>query len=274
MELERGFRQCPTAAKAVGQFARIGITGHTCRHALLAFKNVLRPGQPVSGQVGGQQTIGRGLGGVQLLGVGGVTQELPQSGRLGAGAAQQVGKLLLVEVQQLAYRHGGSQGADGGCGVEDTVVRAAEEFANADARLVTGHRGQDQLAPALAQVLGGGQRGGEHHGSRMQHRAVVQVILLDQMRAGTVDQGGEIGRAGLTVDQNLRFAAGRPHLLRIALEQRNRVGALAGQGRGQPVEKQVFGAADNRLGQLFVAQAGEKFGKRLGVLTHVCFPCA
>ncbi len=167
MELERGFRQRPAAAEAIGKCARIGVFRHPGGHALLAFEDVLRAGQAVFRQVGRKQAIGGGLGGVQLLGVGGVAEELPEAGGLGAGTAQQMGELLLVEIHQLAHRHSGGQGADGRGGVEDPVMRAAEEFADANARLVAGDRGHQQLAARFAQVLRGRQRGREHHGGRV-----------------------------------------------------------------------------------------------------------
>src|SRR5690606_5289815 len=208
VELEAGFHQRPALAQAVGQPARISVLGHAGGHALLAFQDVARPGQPLGGQVGGQQAVGGGLGGVQLLGVGGVAQEFPQTGGLGAGTAQQVDELLLVEAHQLAHGHGGGQGADGRGGVEDAVVGTTEEFTDADARLVAGQGGQQQLAAGLAQVLGGGQGGREHHGGRVQHGAGVQVVLLHQVGAGAVHQGGEIGRAGAAADQDAGAAFG------------------------------------------------------------------
>ncbi len=54
VELERGFRQRPARAEPVGQLARLGIAGHARRHALLAFEDVLRAGQAIGGQVGGE----------------------------------------------------------------------------------------------------------------------------------------------------------------------------------------------------------------------------
>jgi len=118
---------------------------------------------------------------VQLLGVGRIAEELPQPGRLGAGAAEQVDELCLVEAQQLAYAHSSGQGADSGRGVENAIVRTAEELTDADARLIAGDAGQQQFLARLAEVLGRCQHGGEHHGGRVQHRTVVQVVLLYQV---------------------------------------------------------------------------------------------
>src|SRR5690606_27775205 len=79
---------------------------------------------------------------------------------------------------------------------------------------------------------------------------------------------GEIGAAALAVDQDARRTIGRAHLLRVALEQRNRVRAGAGQRGAEPVEKQVFGAGEHRVGNLLVSESGEKFGQGAGVLAH------
>jgi len=67
VELERGFRQRPAAAETIRQLARVGVAGHAGGHALLALENVLRAGQALFGEVRGQQAVGGGLGGVQLL---------------------------------------------------------------------------------------------------------------------------------------------------------------------------------------------------------------
>ena len=76
----------------------------------------------------------------------------------------------------------------------------------------------------------------------------MQVVLLHQMGAGAIDQRGKIRRGGLAVDQNTGRAGARAHLRRVAFKQRDRVRALTGQGRSQPVEKQLFSTADNGFG--------------------------
>ncbi|MNY29626.1 hypothetical protein D3C86_1636780 [compost metagenome] len=104
---------------------------------------------------------------MQLLGVGGVAQKLPKAGGLGPGAAEQVDEGFFIEIHQLAHCHRGSQGADRRRSMEDTVMGAAEEFADANAGLVAGHRGQQQFTAGFAQVLGRCQHGGKHHRGRV-----------------------------------------------------------------------------------------------------------
>ena len=79
------------------------------------------------------------------------------------------------------------QRADRARGVEDAVVRAAHEFADADAGLVAGNRCQQHLGAGLAFGLRRRHHGREDHGGRVQHRAVVHVVLLHHVR--------QIGRA-------------------------------------------------------------------------------
>src|SRR5690606_38137623 len=116
-------------------------------------------------------------------------------------------------------------------GVKDAVVRATEEFANANARLVAGDRCDEQVATGFAKILRGSQRSREHHGSRVQNRTVVQIILLHQMGAGSVYQRSEIGRTAAAADQDARRTRSRSHLLRVALKQWDTVRASAGQCR-------------------------------------------
>ena len=50
-----------------------------------AFEDALRAGEAVVREIGSEEPIRRSLGGVQLLRVGGIAQELPESGGLRAG---------------------------------------------------------------------------------------------------------------------------------------------------------------------------------------------
>ncbi len=226
VELERGFQQRPAAAEAIHQALGVGVAGHPGGHPLLAFEDVSRAAQAVGGEIGGEQPVGGGLGGMQLLGIGGVAEELPEPGGLGSGAAEQVDEALAVEVHQLAHRHCRGEGADRGSGMEHPVVGTAEEFADADAGLVAGHRREDQLGAAAAEVLGRGQGSREDHRRGVQHRAVVQVVLLHHVGSRAVHQGGEIRRAAPPAGQDLRATVGRAHAFGVALEQWDRMLAL------------------------------------------------
>ena len=95
-------------------------------------------------------------------------------------------------LQQVADRGRRGQRAGRAGGVEHLVVRAAEEFADADADLVARDARGQQLLAAGAQRLGDGDRGGKHHRRRMEHGAVVHVVLLGEVRGG-VRHGREIG---------------------------------------------------------------------------------
>ena len=117
-----------------------------------------------------------------------------------------------VEPQQVAHRGRGGQRAGGAGGVEHLVVRAAEELADADADLVAGDRGRQQLAAASAERLRHRQRRREHHRGRMEHRAVVHVVLLGEVRGRGVDHRREqracVPRAVISTSDG---PVGRPH---------------------------------------------------------------
>ena len=134
-----------------------------------------------------------------------------------------MGELLLIEIHQLAHANGCCQGADRGRGVKDAVVRTAKKLTYTNTGFVTGHCRNDQFAAGLTQVLGSGQNCREHYRRRMQHGAVVQVVLLHQVRAGTVNQRSEIRGAGFAADQDCGRSTGRAHHCRVALEQWDRM---------------------------------------------------
>jgi hypothetical protein len=173
-----------------------------------------------------------------------------------------------VEPQQVADRCRGRQRARGAGGVKDLVVRSAEELADADADLVARHHGGEQLAARASERLGHGQRGREHHGRRVEHRAVVHVVLLGEVRRGRVDHGGEQRARAPAGDQHLRAAVERPHRAREGLDRLDRARTLAGQCRAEPVGEEVFGARDDGGRDGAEAQVGREGGKGSG-LVHV-----
>jgi hypothetical protein len=133
---------------------------------------------------------------------------------------------------------------------------------NPDAALVACDRSGQEFAPAGADCLGHGQRRREYHRRGMQHRTVVQVVLLDDMRGSCVDQRGEEGRALPSHREQLRRPPLRSHGLREALQDLRRPRALAREDRAEPVEKQLLGARDDRLRDLFVAQRRDELRQR------------
>ena len=201
--------------RPIGESRRIGVARHAGRHALRALEDAARAGEAVGAPGRPRVEPGRGgVRGVQLLGVGRLAQELPQPGRLRAGRAERVQHLLGRQPQQLAHRRRRGQRAGGAGGVEDLVVRAAEELADADADLVAGHRGREQLAARAPQRLRHRQRRRKHHRGRMEHRAVVHVVLLGHVRRRGVDRiAATSGLRAAAVDQDLARAVGRAHAL-------------------------------------------------------------
>ena len=176
--------------------------------------------------------------------------------------------LLRREAQQVACRGGGGERAGRAGGVEGLVVRAAEKLADANADLVAGDRRGDQLATRSAERLCGGERGREHDRGRMEHRAVVHIVLLGDVRGGGVHHRGEERCRAAARDQHFAGATGGAHLAREALDGFDRADALAGQGRAEPVEQQVFSAAHHRVRDPLETQLGGEGGERLRRVVH------
>ena len=211
VELERGLGQRPALAQAVDQAGRIGVARHARCEALRTLEDAARPGEPFEREIGRHQAAGGGVGGVELLGVGRVAQELPEAGRLGAGRAEGMQHPLGRQPQQMAGGGRGGEGPGGAGGVEGPVVRAAEELADPDADLVADDRSRQQLATGPAEGLRHGQRRRKDDRCGMEHRAVVHVVLLGEMRGRRVHHRREQGRAAAAADQDLRRALVRPH---------------------------------------------------------------
>ncbi|MNN15359.1 hypothetical protein D3C81_1284610 [compost metagenome] len=269
-ELERGLGGGPARAQAVGQRGGIGVARHAGGHALPAFEDLLRAGEARARQPGRLQAVGRGLGGVQLLGIRGVAQELPQARGLRAGRAQRLVDAFGIQVVELGHRGRGGERADGARGVEHGVVRAAHELADADAGLIAGDRRQQHLGAGLAFGLRRGDDGREHHRGRVQHRAVVHVVLLDHVRRSAVDQRGEVGRGAAPVDQHFGVALARPHGGGEFLQAAHGRGVLAGDGRGNPVKEQVLGALDHGGGHVRELEIGQELAQLAGRVVGVC----
>ena len=203
VELERRLRQRPALAEAVGEARRIGIARHSGRHPLRSFEDALRAGEAVAREIGGEQPVRRGLRGVQLLRIGGVAQELPEPGGLRARGAEGVQHRGVGQPEQAADARCRSQRAGRAGRVEHLVVRAAEEFAHANADFVPGDRGDQQVAAGSPDRLRDGERGRKHHRSRMKDRAVVHVVLLGEVRGGRIDHRREQRTRAPARDQHL-----------------------------------------------------------------------
>ena len=104
--------------------------------------------------------------------------ELPEAGRLRAGRAIGVQRLLGVEPQQ-ARDAGRRRNRPGRAGrVKDRVVRATEELADPDARLVARHSRDDQLAPGRSGLLRHRQHRREDDRAGVEDGAVVDLSLI------------------------------------------------------------------------------------------------
>ncbi len=80
----------PALAEPIGEARRVGVGRHAGRHALRTFENAPGAGEAVLREIRGDEAVARGLRGVQLLRIGGVAQEFPESRRLRARGAERV----------------------------------------------------------------------------------------------------------------------------------------------------------------------------------------
>ena len=142
-------------------------------------------------------------------------------------------------------------------------MRAAEKLADADADLIAGDRSGDEVAARGAEVLGGGKRWRKDHRRRMEHRAVVDVVLLGDVRGGGIDQRGEQRRGHLPRRRGSRSAhRPAPSSPRIFPAMAIARWPRAGQRRTRPVDEEIHRAVDHRLRNVLEAQAGGEGGER------------
>ena len=166
-----------------------------------------------------------------------------------------------VQLQQPAHRGRSGDGAGRASGVEDLVVRPAEKFTHPDADLVAHHAGRQQIGPAGADGLGHCQRRRKHHRRRVEHAAVVHVVLLGEVRGRGIGHRRHQWAAAAAVDQDLAGPAVRPHAAHEAGDALHRPRALAGQRRGEPVEEQIFSPAQHRRRDVGELQRGGELGQ-------------
>ena len=78
--------------------------------------------------------------------------------------------------------------------------------------------------------MGRGERSREDHGRRVEDGGVVQVVLLDDVRGGAVDERSEERRGASARDQDLARPLGRAYLARNTLDDADRPLVLAREG--------------------------------------------
>jgi hypothetical protein len=146
--------------------------------------------------------------------------------------------------------------------VEVVVVLGAQRRAHAHHELVTGHYGGQQVKAAGADPLGHRQRGRHHHRAGVRDRLALDIVHLDDVRQGAVDQRRHFHRAAFGQTQQ-RHLAGR---LQARVFQKNASGIRAdpGQGRTEPVQHQQAGGLDVGGGEAGLAPGQLPVGQALG----------
>jgi hypothetical protein len=261
VELEGGVEHGPALPETLDEPCGMCVRRHPGRHALLAFQDTGGAGQPVAGEIGGEEAVGGGLGSVELLGVRGVAEKLPEPGRLRPGRPEGVEHSLSVGAEQAC--DGGRRGerARRAGGVEDLVVGATEKGPDPDTGLVAHDRCGYEVPARGPGLLGSGERGGENYGRRVEDGFVVDVVLLYDVRGCSVHQRGEEGSGPPARDQYLARTFVRAHRLREPFQCLDWPGVPSRKGRRDPVQKELLRSGHDLFGEIFESQVGERRGQ-------------
>ncbi len=133
----------------------------------------------------------------------------------------------------------------------EIVVSRAHRRADPAGGLVTGDKRRDHLAPAAAALLGEGEKAGQDRDRWMTRHRQVDVVVIERMARGAVDQRGrQYRQPDRMPDQAcLRGAAGFGQLVEQDPDKRI-VGA--GERDAVIVEHALPGQFAHRLGQRIV----------------------
>lgn len=126
--------------------------------------------------------------------------------RLGGGDAKGPGHPLGIEAEHPADRRRGPEYAGGARDVPaDIVMRREHGIADPALHLHAEHQRVDEIRPADLPVLGEGEQHAGNGPPRMNHRAQVRVVKIEDMRADAVDQRGMQRVEPLSPPQHARF---------------------------------------------------------------------
>ena len=145
--------------------------------------------------------------------------------------------------------------------MKDLVMRTAEEFTDANPDLIAGDGGNQQIASRRALGLRNRQHRWEDDGRRMKDRAVVNVVLLGDVRGGAIDESREQGTRAPSGRNDLRPSIVRTHCRGELLERDDGPGAFAGERGSQPVDHEVLRAVDHRRRDVLVCQVRRELGE-------------
>ena len=196
VRLDRHAHDLQRPAQVGEQALRIGRVAIGVQHAQAALEDARRAVEAGGGQAGGGDPGVAGPAGVESFGPGAVGQILERAGGHRAGDAQGVGQRSAVEIEQAAGGHRGAEDAGHAGRMEAAGVGRGrvQRVADAHGDLVAGDDGFEQRGRRGIQLLGQGQRGGDHRHARVQRRLGRDVVELDGVRGRPVRQRRPHGR--------------------------------------------------------------------------------
>ena len=225
-----------------------------------AVQDIEGAGDAGGGADRGERAGVRRVAGVERLAHAGGAEGLLEPAGEGGGGGDGVRGALGVAAEEERGGRGGAEGADGAGGVPVAVVARLHGDADAAGHLVAGGDGAEQRVQRRAAGLRRGQRRADGGAAGVVAGIPEDVVELDRVAGGGVEQGGVAERAGLAVDV-ADGAAGAALGRHGGGEQgRGRVEA-AGEEGGEPVDQRPARVVRDLGRQRPVAPGGGVLGE-------------
>ncbi len=236
----------------------------------LPFQHVERAGHAARRPHRRQRASLRRVPGVQRLGHGVGPEGLLERRRHGAGAGEGMGRAHRIQIQQAGDGGGSAERADRAGGVPEPVMRGLHGQADARRDLVSHHNRAQQRRAVGAPRLCRGQGGPDHRAARVVDRVAEDVVELDRVRCGRIDQRRRPQRRAPQAGVDQGAAAGL--VVQRGVQQRGRGQPAARQQRREPVDQGPARMVAHRLRQNAPRFGGGVFGQSLDDGRHRVSP--
>ncbi len=251
--LEGHGRDVEDLAQPLAGVFPVGPIAHGPAQARFAVDHVQRTGDAFARGEGREQAGFRGAAGMQGLRHRVHAEGLLQPRGEGGHRGERVRELRAVQAQKHRRRGCAPEAADGAGRMPVAIVRPAQGGADPRRDLVAGDDGAQEFQAARLPVLRQGERGRDGRGARVVDRVAEDVVELDRVRRGAVDERASAG--GGAPPEGERGTAAVQLVGQHALEQRGRGDDGAGKERRVPVDDGALRVVDHRRGERLRAQA-------------------